>query len=321
MAPRLTVCYFLVVLLVAGLACSGGAVSAEIMDPEEAKADPDFAVQGEYAADGIGAQVIARGNGEFEAVVYRGGLPGAGWKRGDDRFTMSGKRDGDVTQLEGNDRTGRIADGTLTIAQPNGQTVALKRIERKSPTLGAKPPEGAVVLFDGTDAENFNPSSHFTDMKTLLAGVTTKDRFEDYTLHLEFRLSWMPEARGQGRSNSGVYLHDAYEVQVLDSFGLEGRNNECGGIYTIKEPDVNMCLPPMQWQTYDFEFTAPKYENGQKVSNARLTLKHNGVIIHDDLEFPSGTPGRQGEGPGPRPIHLQGHGNKVNYQNIWLVPK
>ena len=128
------------------------------------------------------------------------------------------------------------------------------------------------MLFDGTSADKFDNPSHLNaKLKTLDSGVTTKDKFGDYTLHLEFRLSYMPEARGQGRSNSGVYIHDCYEMQVLDSFGLKGENNECGGFYTMKAPDVNMCLPPLAWQTYDIDFTAPKYEGGKKVANARIT--------------------------------------------------
>jgi hypothetical protein len=81
-----------------------------------------------------------------------------------------------------------------------------------------------------------------------------------------------------------------------------------------------MCFPPLVWQTYDFDFTAPQYDDaGNKVSNARLTVLHNGTAIHDDLELPHNNPGRQGEGPGPRPLHLQGHGNRVQYRNIWLL--
>ena len=119
-----------------------------------------------------------------------------------------------------------------------------------------------------------------------------------------------------------MYIQSRYEVQILDSFGLEGKNNECGGIYSIAEPDVNMCFPPLTWQTYDYEFTAAKYDDeGTKTENARVTIRHNGVVIHDSLELPHGTPGRAKEGPGPAPLYLQGHGNPVVFRNIWAVEK
>jgi hypothetical protein len=315
-------------LLPAVLCCTALAAAPkpkEIFDPDEAKADPDFAVQGEYSgqADGtkVGAQVIALGKGEFDVVGYKGGLPGDGWQRGDEQKTGKGKREGNVVKLAGGDFKAEIAGGKMTVTLDDGAQFTLDRVERKSPTLGAKPPAGAVVLFDGTSAERFDNPSHLTEMKTLDAGVTTKDKFGSYTLHMEFRLSWMPEARGQGRSNSGVYIHNCYEMQVLDSFGLKGENNECGGFYQKKTPDVNACFPPMTWQTYDIDFTAPKYEGDKKVANARITVKHNGIVIHKDYELPGDTPGGQKEGPAPRAIHLQGHGNRVQYQNIWLVEK
>ncbi len=318
----------LVLMAACGLACRASARPKEITDPEQAQADPDFSVQGEYVGEGtlpdghkdkVGAQVIARGKGEFRVVVYKGGLPGDGWRRGDARFFMEGKADA----LKSDNLQGSIADGKLTIGGADGrQKIRLTRIERQSPTLGAKPPAGAVVIFDGSNLDRFEPAEgHLTEDKLLVSGVTTKAEFDSYKLHMEFRLSWMPEAGGQGRSNSGVYIHHCYECQVLDSFGLEGRNNECGGFYSIKEPDVNMCFPPLRWQTYDIDFTAPKYEDGKKVSNARITIRHNGVLIHDDVELAHATPGGKGEGPGPRGIHLQGHGNKVMYRNIWAEKK
>jgi len=317
----------LLLVLISCFAYMAWARPKEITDPAEAKADPDFSVQGEYVGEGqlpggakgkIGSQVIALGGGKFRVVVYQGGLPGDGWKRGDPRLFLDGQRKDTVTELSGKELSGKIVGERMTLADPNGANKAeLTRFERKSPTLGAKPPTGATVLFDGSGVENFDHGT-ISKEKTLCGGVTTKAVFDgSYKLHLEFRLSWMPEARGQGRSNSGVYLHDCYEVQVLDSFGLEGQHNECGGLYSIAQPKVNMCLPPMQWQTYDFDFTAPKYEDGKKVSNAKAIVRHNGVVIHD-VELPRGTPGRKGEGPGPRPLHLQGHGNHVQYRNIWV---
>ena len=317
----------LIPLLAAVMLCTASA--KETTDPAEAKADADFAIQGEYTGkaiiDGeetkVGAQVIASGKGQFRVVVYENGLPGDGWTREDERLFLEGTAE----KLEGPDAVGAIKkNGKMVLEALDGSSRAeLKRIERKSKTLGAKAPKDAIVLFDGTNVDLFDDDhTTITEDKSLLSGTTTKPIFEaGYKLHLEFRLSWMPEARGQGRSNSGIYIYDAYECQVLDSFGLEGKNNECGGFYSIREPDVNMCYPPLTWQTYDIDFTAPKFEGDKKVKNARITILHNGVVIHDDVELPNGTPGRKPEGPGPRGIHIQGHGNKVFYRNLWAVKK
>ena len=338
--PRMMLLFVLsLVLCLCGFACTVPAQNPEITDPAEAAKDPDFAVQGEYLTEGnvetknandhfrIGAQVIALGDGKFSVVVYKGGLPGDGWKRDDRRKMLDGKLVGKEVILtdaapenKADDAkakpAGKIADGIMTALAPEG-TWTLKRVERKSPTLAAKPPEGAVVLFDGTTAENFEHGTLLPD-KNLLSEATSKQGFGDYALHVEFRLSYMPFAREQARSNSGVYLHDCYEIQVLDSFGLEGENNECGGFYQLRKPDVNMCFPPLAWQTYDVKFTAPKYEGGKKVANAKVEVRHNGVVIHPEFELAHATPGRQDEGPAPRPFYLQGHGNKVEYRNIWV---
>jgi hypothetical protein len=323
--------WLLPLLLITGLACGAAPKKyPETIDPTEAYKDPDFSIQGEYQGtltrDGkpvaYGAQVIALGGGKFKAAVYEGGLPGAGWKRGGKESEMTGERKGQQVALVGAAWNGTIEAGQLGLVSPDQKLkVSLKRTERHSPTLGEKPPQGAIVLFGGA-LPGWFPDGHESADHNLVAGTTSKPLPGSYHLHLEFRLSYMPTALGQSRSNSGVYLHDCYEIQVLDSFGLYGRNNECGGFYSIKEPDVNMCLPPLAWQTYDIDFTAPKYDaKGEKTGTARITVRHNGVTIHDNLELPKHTPGRAKEGPAPRGLHLQGHGCHVQYRNVWIVPQ
>jgi hypothetical protein len=293
------------------------------------EAGPDYVIQGEYLGEldadngrgQWGAQVIALGEGKFTLVGYEGGLPGEGWKRTDRREMADGKTEGSSTRFQADQWAAEIKDGVLTVSTSSGNAIGkLKKVNRKSPTLGEKPPQGAVVLFDGTSADNFE-GAILTPDKWLTHECSSKQSFGDHKLHLEFCPPFKPLARGQARGNSGVYVQSRYEVQVLDSFGLEGENNECGGIYSIAKPIVNMCYPPLTWQTYDIEFTAARYENDKKVKNARITVVHNGVKVLDDVELPKATPGRIDEGPAPAPVFLQGHGNPVVFRNIWVVEK
>lgn len=306
---------------------SGTAVSAD--EPKAfltaEAAGPDFVIQGEYLGTigdkiPLGAQVLALGDGAFDAVFYAKGLPGSGWD-GKTKVRLSGKTADGVTKLEGVNFKGEIAGGVFK-GDGDGAPFELTRLERKSPTLGAEPPEGAVVLFDGKSASAWE-NGRITDDGLLMVGTRTKDKFSSYTLHLEFRTPYMPKMRGQARGNSGMYLNDQYECQVLDSFALTGENNECGGFYQIAKPAVNMAFPPLSWQTYDVEFQAATYDaQGTKVAPAIVTVKHNGVAIHDKFALPRNTPGGgQSDESKPGAIYLQDHGDPVHFRNIWIVPK
>jgi hypothetical protein len=333
---------FLWVASGAGGRCLADAVAGRpvFIDPAAAAADPDFAVQGEYEGDvmvdfeeaRVGVQVIARGEGRFEVVAYPGGLPGTGWDEGDVfRGTAARERDGAAATVEVQDgygvtRRAEIRDGVLIVRGEDGSEAGrLARVERTSPTLGLEPPEGAVVIFDGpgpADESATLSGGRITEDGLLCEGVVTAAEFGDARWHIEFRLPFQPHDEGQQRANSGAYLGGCYEVQILDSFGLEGLSNECGGIYGASAPLVNMCLPPLTWQTYDIDYTAPRFEDGRKVANARMTVRHNGVLIHDDRELPTMTPGgpKQEEGPAG-PLYLQDHGNPVRFRNVWVKPK
>ena len=317
------------------------------LEPDQA--GPEFKVQGEYvgaAGDAkIGVQVIALGEGRFQAVFLAGGLPGDGWD-GKSKVCVDGRLEGDKTvfapskakkkymgrspdefsAVQDNPSEGQkaysaaIAGDALTGKTDGGQAIRAKKIVRGSPTIGAKPPAGAIVLFDGTSAKEFNDGK-VDERGLLVCSAETKRTFGSFTMHLEFRTPFKPQDRSQGRGNSGVYIQRRYEVQVLDSFGLEGMTNECGGLYRQKTPDVNMCLPPLTWQTYDIDFTAATFEDGKKVKGAVITVRHNGVVIHDKYELKNKTGAGRAEGSEPGPIWLQGHGNPVFFRNIWLVEK
>ena len=316
-------------VVVLGLASAGPAAEKKpnpvYLDPAEA--GPDFAVQGEYVGSiggdkdkKIGIQVWAMGDGKFHACFLNGGLPGAGWDQ-KAKVEIEGQTKDGKTVLEGKGYEAVIEDEKLTARTDKGDKIVAEKVLRKSPTLGAKPPAGAVVLFDGAGADAWQ-GGHMDKRNLLCSGCKSKQAFQDFTLHVEFITPFRPAARGQGRGNSGVYLQDRYEIQVLDSFALAGRNNECGGIYSKADPKVNMCLPPLSWQTFDFDFTAARFdESGKKTKNAVVTIKHNGVVIHDNCEIPGPTGGGKKETAEPGPFQLQGHGNPVFYRNIWVVEK
>ncbi|QDU78840.1 hypothetical protein Pla110_05440 [Polystyrenella longa] len=301
-------------------------------DVESAPAD--FSHQGEYVGevttdDGqakYGLQLVSRGDENFEFRVYVGGLPGDGWK-GKETPQGTGKIDGDHVLLTSSesDVVGIVNEGKIRIVNDKGfgdELGVLEKQSRKSPTLGAKPAEGAVVLFDGTSGDHFE-NGQVTEEGFLKQGVTSKKTFKDCHLHIEFKLPFMPFALGQQRGNSGCYLQGRYEVQMLDSFGLAGLDNECGAIYATQSPSINMCSPPLTWQTYDIDFTAPVYnDKGTKVEPATITVRHNGVLVQDKtpVEGPTrAAPFAESDEPGP--LFLQDHGNPVLYRNIWLVEK
>ncbi len=315
-------------------------------DAKDATIPPAFHFQGEYVGkleggSPIGAQVIALGGEWLHVVVYPGGLPGAGWDE-KHRVLMEGQlpasADGSsgrvvLKSVDGKRKyksgrasefspvrefppaghkpwTGSIEGGVLSGKTDGGRAFSLKKTVRRSTTLGAKPPKGAFVLFDGSGLDHWNGGRLdkgvlHTDAKD----VNSKPRFKAYTIHVEFMTPFRPTARGQGRGNSGFYQTNGWEVQVLDSFGLEGLKNECGALYGKAPPRLNMCLPPLTWQTYDVDLVAAEGKDGKP--GATLTVRHNGVVIHDKVPTKLGGGG----------FKLQGHGNLLQYRNIWVIDR
>lgn len=288
---------------------------------DAAQADADFAWQGEYAGSNWGLQVVAGGNGRFDAMLYPEGLPGAGWRK-TQRFHLNGALEGDTVVLKGQQYAATVRVNQADILDNAGRPLGrlTKRI-RVSPTLGLRPPANGTVLFGGTNADQFI-NGKMTEDHLLRMGTMTKEKVGDFRLHLEFRLPYMPYARGQGRANSGVYIQQRYEVQILDSFGLAGLKNECAAMYEQQPPDVNAALPPLSWQTYDIWFRQPRWsaDGKTKLEPARITVYHNGIPVHWNYALTNKTGGGKQEGPEQFPIALQDHGNPVVFRNIWMVP-
>jgi hypothetical protein len=322
-------------LAIGATLCTGGVtVAAQVAPPGPPatsllEVDEDYAFQGEYTGalgmvgagpwQVVGLQVAARGGGDYIATEYYGGLPGAGWYGGQKQY-LKGRREPDrLTLMLGDRPRYEVADGIAWFIDENGDKLTwLRKVDRISRTLGQIPPPNAVVLFDGHDTSRLE-HAHLTPDGLLKEGVFTRDEYQDYFLHVEFQLSYMPYARGQGRSNSGVLLQGR-EVQILDSFALEGAANECGAIYGFYRPEINMCLPPLAWQTYDIDFRSARFNvRGQMTENAWFTVWHNGYAVQEHVPVWHMTGKRGPDTPELRPIEFQSHHNPVRFRNIWLV--
>lgn len=207
---------------------------------------------------------------------------------------------------------------------------------------------GLVRLFDGTQEsleKNWTqrgktPTWTIKDgaMTTVGADIITKEKYQDVQLHVEFRVPYMPDKKGQSRGNSGVKLQSLYEIQVLDSYGIkEPGSGDCGAVYHQYAPLVNACKPPLQWQTYDIAFRAPRFDpqTHKQTEPARVTVFLNGILVQNSQIINGPTsisrapstnvtnaappaPARDLSQPGP--LLLQYHGNTVAFRNVWIAP-
>jgi hypothetical protein len=269
-----------------------------------AKEVEHFPMVGEFTSSSGSTAIQANmlKDGDFLVAAYQGGLPGDGW---------------DQSAIKSEKLNPESLQGLL-----NGYTKA----ERKSPTLGKPAPANAVLRFP-------DDLTNVKDGLLLAGGKTAKD-LGSFHMHLEFMQPFKPgrNPSNQDRGNSGIYIFNIYEVQVIDSFALdlnaennaiktESKNSQwCGALYKKKIPDVHMAYPPLRWQTYDIDFQAPEINGDKKTKNARITVRHNGVLIHNDIELKTGTGnGARKKQLAKGPVLFQNHGNPVVYRNVWAT--
>jgi hypothetical protein len=273
---------------------------------------PGYEFIGEYIKDGHALQVTPSG-GKFYLSTYEGGFPGSGWNGG------------------------KVAHEWVEIDILPSRLQAWSKIDRSAKVVDKRPPEDAIVLFDGSDASAWKNGN--TKNGLLQAGAATRRSFRDFTLYLEFMVPLKPDPpiSHPHRGNSGVFAVGAYEVQISDTFGLDPDpeawdevamlkpvDTWCGAIYGIRAADFNMCLPPLTWQSMEIEFKAARFNEGTKIDPAVMSVVVNGIKVHDNVSLPEGT----GGGPsGPRPevaegpIYLQSHSNPNQFRNIWIIPR
>ena len=231
-----------------------------------------------------------------------------------------------------------LVAGSLVIAKGMAQVKAPTiepRIIDPGPVGGV--PSDAIVLFNGRDLSQWQ-SAKGGDAKWLVkdgyievaaktGDIVSKAEFGDMQLHIEWATPSVVQGSGQGRGNSGVFLQERYEVQVLDSFNNTTYfHGQAGAVYKQHAPLVNASRKPGEWQAYDIIYHAPAFdESGNVMKKARVTALHNGVLIQDNVEVMGSTTHEEVQPvytkhAAKAPLRLQDHGNPVHYRNIWVRP-
>jgi hypothetical protein len=308
-------------LLVLGIAASGCTSES----PSAASANTSGAA--DTVAGGTGAVAAPAGQAGGEASPGATGVsqPESGLSEG--TGTIAGLAPADTT----GDSSGAEAS--------DGGAGAGGGVEPTTPSdagEGSAPDEpGTIVLLDGTNLDEWRslaggdagwelPGDGTLVIAPGSGNIVTRRTFEDLFVHVEYQTpAFPPNVTGQDRGNSGVYLNSMYELQVLDSFGLPPAIDGCGAVYGVSAPSSTACFAQEVWNTYEIEFQAARWDAaGNKVAQARvLSAQLNGVLIQEGVDIPDSTGSGEPEAPGPRPLMLQDHGNRVAFRNIWVIPR
>ncbi len=307
---------------------------------DPAKADPIMGdYEGSYKVDELSSapaqgRVVGLGGGAYRVMLMAEPLHEGDWPT---IITLDGQKLRDeiivVGKSMGRDWIGTIKDGAMSVYIPHiwGGSFELNQVRRESPTLGLKPPAGAVVLL-GYDPANPRPPaldawrnknwgvSVDGAMVAANGNQSTVQEFGDCRMHVEFNVPYAPAMAAQGRGNSGVYLQERYEIQILDSYGMAAAAGDCGALYRWAGTRMDAQYPPLSWQTLDIVFRAPRLDaQGNVVEYPRMTVDLNGKRVHTNVELRDGTGGHKEGFVARDTIRLQDHGHAVRFRNMWLV--
>lgn len=198
-----------------------------------------------------------------------------------------------------------------------------------NPGDASGPPADAIVLFDGSDLSAWQESTWKVEngyVEVEEGPLVSKREFGDIQLHLEWRSPNPPTGEVMNRGNSGVNLMGVFEIQIYDSYSIDlNPDGQAAAVYAQTPPLVNVTRPPGEWQTYDIVFFAPKFDGEKLVEKPRVTMFHNGVLVHHNQEIHGGVAHRRlprpiEPGKTTGPLLLGGHHNPVRFRNIWVRP-
>lgn len=306
------------------------------------------------------AEITGLGNGEYQATftAYDSGEQDkgvfsfsiSGYSVNEEKVVFTQKID--LGRLGNFSFDAEVEKGKLDAKYSNGNsfkgTIELQRIEKKVEEVGTKPLPGSVVLLDGKSLEHWvtpddpaigwklengvlsSPQSDVA-LPSTEGHLVSKSQFNDAQIHVEFRVPYLPEQRGQARGQGGIYLQGRYELQIVDSFGFPrskdaadefSDHDALGAIFQQRAPTEQPALPPGEWQAFDITFLAAKRDAAGKVTRpAEVTVLLNGVQIHDRVPLLKPTEGAPLQDDSTRAgLILQNGGQRVEYRNIWFVP-
>ena len=200
--------------------------------------------------------------------------------------------------------------------------IDISKQERPADAITLVGPDGYNLVPEGAVPTKWVFADGILTASPVWDSVLTKDSYQDFRMHVEFNVNEVKDAKDpEADGNSGIYIQQRYEIQILNSFGVPEANYKpsyCGSIYRQKKPDRLVCKKAGEWQSYDLVFRAARFDGEKKIENARITVYQNGELIHDDYSITGKTGVGEKEGPEPRPIKLQGHHNPVRFRNVWL---